>query len=135
MKQFAIVALLCVTAASAQAGPRIVPTLSGTYVYTNFENCGSGLLAQATGTVVFNPMTKAFRQKGFKIVGAPLTEQTVSDSGSYSNTATTLTFSGGGTSDTYNAFYRASPRGIASYFTGIILESGTCGRLLTMTRQ
>jgi hypothetical protein len=135
MKQFAIVALLCVTAASAQAGPRIVPTLSGTYVYTNFENCGSGLLAQATGTVVFNSTMKTFTQNGLKIVGTPLNYQTVSDSGSYSNTATTLTFTASGTSATYNVFYGASPRSIASYFTGIILVPGPCGLLLTMTRR
>lgn len=135
MKKIAIVALLAVTAASAQAGQRSVPALSGTYVYTNFENCGSGLLAQATGNLVFNSATKTFTQDGFKIIGSPPAEQTVSDSGSYSNTATTLTFSSGGTPAKYNAFYGASPKGIASYITGIILESGPCGRLLTMTRQ
>jgi len=120
----------------SQAASRVVPGLSGTYVFTNFENCGSGLIAQGTGTVTFNESAKTWSQAGYKIVGTPLSLQTVSASGTYSNTATTITFSApGSASSTYNVFYGASSKGITNYFSAILLASGPCGLLLTMTRQ
>jgi hypothetical protein len=114
----------------ALASDMFVPELSGTYVFQKVENCGGGVMVQDTGSWTFTNSNKTYSAKGYQIEGVPLAIKTISGSGSYSNTTTTITFDG---STTYYVFYGALTKGVASKIVLIALGTGPCGEQFIMS--
>jgi hypothetical protein len=128
-----VAALLCGSATllpcPSQAAATTAPVLNGPYVFQKVENCGGGVVVQITGTWTFNNAAKTWTAKGYSISGVPLKMSSVSAKGTFSNTATQLTFDG---SSPYNAFYGALTKGVANDLTLIALGTGPCGEQFTM---
>ena len=124
-------ALFCASATPmASASEETVPILSGAYVFQKVENCGGGVMVQITGTWTFNNTAKTYSAKGYSISGVPLVIKSVSGNGTFTNSATEVTFDG---NSPYYAFYGAVTGGVASKVVLIALGSGPCGEQFIMS--
>lgn len=93
-----------------------VPKLSGTYLTQLVKNCGSGVIGLATGTWTFTAASKTYKNSLSFSSGVPPMSVTPSvGSGTYSNTATQVTFGGAAGSTSYHTYYGPlSPAGVAT---------------------
>lgn len=95
------------------ASQAAVPKLSGTYLIQLVKNCGKGIIGLASGSWTFVASTKTYKNSlSFSSGVPPMSIIPSAGSGTYSNTATQVTF---GTTP-YHAYYGAlSPAGVATY--------------------
>ena len=109
----------------AMAAKGTLPIISGNYVLTEVDNCVNSATSFSQETVLasFNPNTGAVTFNGYKAGGNPLTLGASSGSGTYSNTATTLTLNG----NTFQVIYGKLAGGKATYLSYIGIEAGDNG--------
>ncbi|MGD0191362.1 MAG: hypothetical protein ABSD74_11530 [Rhizomicrobium sp.] len=124
MKRTPGLGLLASVCAFSPAFAGHVPVLSGNYVYTADQACygqgGTWEFNQTTAIANFNPSTGTATLNGYQSSGAPPTLSPLSDSSSYSNTATTITVNG----TTFEAFYGKASKKVASYVSFIGINGG-----------
>lgn len=133
-----VAAAALVTASIAflpSAAQAAVPKLSGTYLTQLIKNCGSGVIGLATGTWTFTASTRTYTNSLSYSSGVPpMTITTISGSGTFSNTATQVTFGSAGGSTTYNAYYGPLASGVATSAQMIAaVGGGSCTVQLTFT--
>ncbi len=111
------------------ASQAAVPKLAGTYLIHLVKNCGSGVIGLASGTWTFTAASKTYRNSlSFSSGVPPMTVTPSTGSGTYSNTATEVTFGSAAGTTAYHAYYGAlSPTGVATYAELIAaVASGQC---------
>ena len=108
------------------ASQAAVPKLSGIYLIHLVKNCGSGIIGLASGTWTFNAVPKTYANSlSFSSGVPPMSIKPNAGSGTYSNTATTVTFGGPSGAATYHAYYGAlSAAGVATYAEMIAAVGG-----------
>ena len=119
-------------AQSLQGSPPDVPVLSGTYAYTQVQNCvkSSGTFYQVTASATFDPKSGTFKEDGYAASDDPLTLNHVKGHASYSNSGTTLTLG-----DTiFQVTYGKLEKGIATYLSAIAVVN-SCGVQAWLSRQ
>jgi hypothetical protein len=94
-----------------------IPKLSGIYLIHLVKNCGSGVIGLASGTLTFTAASKTYKNSlSFSSGVPPMSITPSAGSGTYSNTATQVTFGSSAGPTTYHAYYGAlSPTGVATY--------------------
>jgi hypothetical protein len=120
-------------AQSPQTEPKSVPVLKGGYAFTAMENClpeSSGLRG-ISGSLTFDPKTGTAKIDEYLAAGNPLSLNHAHQSGTYSNSGSTLTLG----STTYQVTYGKLENGIATYLTFITVESDGCGYQGWLSRQ
>jgi len=128
------IAMTCTGASASSHGPRTVPALSGSYVYSASEFCpsGDGALHQLSGSVTFDPATGKAKLDVFIVNGSVPEILRIKSAQSYSNTADLLTLN----SVNYHITYGSVADGIAASasFVGLVTDTGvTCGYQGTIT--
>jgi hypothetical protein len=111
------------------ASQAAVPKLSGTYLIQLVKNCGSGVIGLASGTWTFIAASKTYKNSlSFSSGVPPMSITPSAASGTYSNTATEVTFGGSSGSAIYHAYYGAlSSAGVATSAEMIAaVGSGQC---------
>jgi hypothetical protein len=105
------------TALMPSASQAAVPKLSGTYLIHLVKNCGNGIVGLASGTWTFNALSKTYANSlSFSSGVPPMSIKPSAGSGTYSNTATQVTFTNAGVPTPYHAYYGVlSPAGVATY--------------------
>jgi hypothetical protein len=99
------------------ASQAAVPKLSGTYLIQLVKNCGKGVIGLASGTWTFNALSKTYKNSlSFSSGVPPMSITPSTGSGTYSNTATQVTFGSAAGSTTYHAYYGPlSSTGVTTY--------------------
>jgi hypothetical protein len=120
--------LFCAQAAASSHAPKIVPALSGSYLYSASEFCpsGDGTLHQLSGSIAFDPATGTAKADVFIVNGSKPEILRIKSTQSYSNTADLLTLG----PSSYHVTYGGVADGIATSanFVGLVQDSGvTCG--------
>jgi len=117
-------------AQSSRAGPPAVPMLKGGYALTDVQMCNSGNSSQITALATFDTTTGKLKLKGYIATGNPVTLDTLTQTLSYSNSATTVTLG-----DTvYQVTYGKVANGIATYLS-MIAAANPCAAQIWLSRQ
>jgi hypothetical protein len=140
MKAWHLVAVLPALFLSAPA-IAATPVLSGTYIVALGEYCwykSQALIDYNSGTLAFDPTTSTASFTGYVAGGGPPKLDSLSYSGTYSNTSTTLTITpSGGSARTFQIFYGKVTKGIATAATFIGVNNNNdnepCGTDATLT--
>jgi hypothetical protein len=132
-------------AAAGSPSTAKTPVLSGSYVWSWSESCLGGTLSTSvmSGVITFDPKTGAATLKGWHASANGTNTYVLSTenlTGTYSNTAKTLTFNSGTASEsTYQVTYGAVTGGIATYLSliaaAVETDNVSCADLATLMRQ